>query len=154
MGRWFIALQRFFPQKKCLESITSPENLPIPANMLHLWRIRIPVIWFSCLMILMMFMIYFTYIYNISIRHDVYITFMNYVRVIYIFHRISYISSEQCKKTWLFRVYRGWHPTQFCGDYFINHYKHPYETTNIQWKVRPFFFFAAHLHPWKLTWFT
>ena len=25
------------------------------------------------------------------------------------------------KKNWLFSVYRGWNPTQLCGDYFINH---------------------------------
>ena len=33
---------------------------------------------------------------------------------------------DQWKKTWLFAVYRGWHPTQLYGDYFINHCKDPY----------------------------
>ena len=41
--------------------------------------------------------------------------------------RWSIESTEQWKKgSWLFRVYRGWNTTQFCGDYFINHYKDPY----------------------------
>ncbi len=26
---------------------------------------------------------------------------------------------------WLFRVHRGWHPTQLYGDYFINQYPYP-----------------------------
>ena len=29
------------------------------------------------------------------------------------------VSNE--KNPWGFRVYRGWDPTQLCGDYFINH---------------------------------
>ena len=35
--------------------------------------------------------------------------------------------------------YIGDYMTQLYGDYFINHYKDPYETTRIQWKVRRFF---------------
>ena len=34
----------------------------------------------------------------------------------------------------------GWNPTQLCGDYVINHYKDPYETTSISWEVRVVFF--------------
>ena len=42
------------------------------------------------------------------------------------------------KKLWLFRVYRGWHPTQLCGDYFIYHYKDPLlNNQDFTWKVRP-----------------
>ncbi len=37
------------------------------------------------------------------------------------------------KQSWLFRVYRGW--SQLYGDYFINHYKDPYEPITIQWTV-------------------
>ena len=32
---------------------------------------------------------------------------------------------------WLFRIYRGWKTTQVCGDYFINHFKDPYQTSSI-----------------------
>ena len=31
----------------------------------------------------------------------------------------SMATFEQWKKNWLFRVYRGWNPTQLCRDYFI-----------------------------------
>ena len=33
---------------------------------------------------------------------------------------------------------------RLCGDCFINHYKDPYSTTRIQWKVRGFVF-VAHM---------
>ena len=36
---------------------------------------------------------------------------------------LFWFSGEQWKKgPWLFRVYRGWNPTQWYGDDFINHY--------------------------------
>ena len=35
------------------------------------------------------------------------------------------------KWAWLFRAYRGWNTTQLYGDYFINHYKDPSQTTRI-----------------------
>ncbi len=42
----------------------------------------------------------------------------------------------------LFRVYIEDYTTQFFWGFInINHYKDPYETTRVQWKVRPFFFF-------------
>ena len=44
------------------------------------------------------------------------------------------------KNIWLFGVcLLGLNPTQLCGDYVINHYKDPYETTSISWEVRVVF---------------
>ena len=36
--------------------------------------------------------------------------------------------------------YIGDYITELSADYFINHYKDPYETTSISWKVRCLFF--------------
>ena len=41
-------------------------------------------------------------------------------------------------------LYIGDYTTQLYGDYFINHYKDPYQTTRIQWKVGPGFFRGSY----------
>ena len=53
------------------------------------------------------------------------------------FNQTQLPSVEQWKKPRLFRVYRGWNPTQLCEDYFINHemnipFKQPGPSTS--WK--------------------
>ena len=58
------------------------------------------------------------------------------------------MSPEQWKKkTWLFRGFVGDEILlRLCGDYNTSLFSDPYETTRIQWKVRPFFFFGrVHL---------
>ena len=37
---------------------------------------------------------------------------------IYFFPRYSQVSNEN-NPWWLFRAYKRWNPTQFCGEYFI-----------------------------------
>ncbi len=60
-------------------------------------------------------------------------------------------TSEPRKKTWLVGLYRGWKTAQLYGDYFINHYKDPYSTTRIQWKVRFFSWLKCiHIITWWL----
>ena len=43
------------------------------------------------------------------------------------------------KKSWLFAVYRGLYLPSYVGI-IVNHYKDPYQTTRISWKLRQLFF--------------
>ncbi len=50
-------------------------------------------------------------------------------------------TNEQWKKHWLFRVCKGWDPTQLYRDYFISHdIRIPINQPGCQWKVGPGFF--------------
>ena len=54
------------------------------------------------------------------------------------FYPEGFCSTLAMKNTLRFRVYVGDEkPIRLCGDYFINHCKDPYETTNISWKPYP-----------------
>ena len=56
----------------------------------------------------------------------------------------SLIWATKKRAPWLFRVYRGWNSTQLYRDYNFLHYKDPYESTRIQWKVGPGFFRGSY----------
>ena len=59
------------------------------------------------------------------------------------------MNNEQ--NSWLVRVYRGLYYSVMLG-LFINHYKDPFSTTRISWKIRPFFvFFVAQLELMLMT---
>ena len=49
------------------------------------------------------------------------------------------LSNEKRAPCCLGYIYIGDDTTQLNGDYFINYYKDPHETTSISWKVRLFF---------------
>ena len=51
----------------------------------------------------------------------------------------------------LFRIYRGWKTTQWYGDYFINHFKNPYQTSSML-ESKMVFFVATHFWSRDQTW--